>query len=107
MATTRDVVVLGAGAAGLAAGAALRQAGADVLVLEARSRIGGRVHTRYDPRAPGPIELGAEFVHGEAKELQPLFARGGLRVVDVAGQHWRATGDTLRCIDDFWARLPR
>ena len=107
MATKRDVVVLGAGAAGLAAGAALRQAGADVLVLEARQRIGGRVHTRFDPRAPVPIELGAEFVHGPAEELRPLFARGGLRVVDVAGQHWRADGDGLRCLDDFWARLHR
>jgi monoamine oxidase len=107
MSSRVDVVVIGAGAAGLAAAAALRESGAAVLVLEARSRIGGRVHTRRDRRAPVPIELGAEFVHGEADELRPLFARGGLRVAEVDGQRWRAKEGALEPLPDYWQRLHR
>src|SRR5690606_29961560 len=58
-----DVVVVGAGVAGLAAAQALLDAGLDVRVLEARGRVGGRVHTYRDPLSPVPIELGAEFIH--------------------------------------------
>ena len=57
------VVVVGAGAAGLAAARLLMDDGCHVTVLEARNRIGGRVHTAFD-LAPYPVELGAEFIHG-------------------------------------------
>jgi phytoene dehydrogenase-like protein len=43
-----QAIVIGAGAAGLRAAVALRKAGRQVLVLEARDRIGGRVHTVDD-----------------------------------------------------------
>jgi phytoene dehydrogenase-like protein len=42
---TVDVVIIGAGVAGLAAGRRLTEAGVRVTVLEARNRIGGRIHT--------------------------------------------------------------
>ena len=56
------VVVVGAGAAGLAAAQQLKQAGLPSLVLEARQRPGGRIWT---DRTYGPAELGAEFIHGD------------------------------------------
>jgi monoamine oxidase len=62
--TQRDVIVVGAGAAGLAAARLLKSAGLDVLVLEARGRLGGRIWTDTGARWGTPIELGAEFVHG-------------------------------------------
>jgi monoamine oxidase len=59
------VAVIGAGAAGVSAARDLVAAGAEVTVLDARDRVGGRAHTAYD-LAAHPVELGAEFIHGEA-----------------------------------------
>jgi monoamine oxidase len=59
-----DTLVIGAGAAGLAAARTLQTAKRSVLILEARDRLGGRVHTNYD-FAPHPIECGAEYIQGE------------------------------------------
>ncbi|HEX6689613.1 MAG TPA: NAD(P)/FAD-dependent oxidoreductase [Burkholderiales bacterium] len=77
-----DVIVVGAGAAGLAAADALARAGRSVLVLEARDRIGGRCWTRRMPGLPAPVELGAEFIHGAAESTLSLLARAGVPGVD-------------------------
>lgn len=60
-----DVLVLGAGAAGLGAARTLTDAGRNVLVVEARDRIGGRVWTEHGFGSI-PVECGAEFIHGDA-----------------------------------------
>ena len=59
-----DVVVIGAGAAGLSAGRSLHRRGLRTVVLEASERIGGRVFAERT-LAEWPLELGPEFVHGE------------------------------------------
>jgi monoamine oxidase len=80
-----DVLVVGAGAAGLAAAAALTAAGRRVVVLEARDRIGGRIAT--DRRfAPVPVELGAELLHGDSISTW--------RLVEAAGMATWPLGDT-------------
>ena len=56
------IVIIGAGAAGLAAGSLLTKHGFDVTVLEARNRIGGRMHTDYSFGIP--FDLGASWIHG-------------------------------------------
>ena len=61
-----DVAVLGAGMAGLTAARRLSRAGLDVVVVEARDRVGGRMHTLKDPTAHG-VEVGAQMVHGSAR----------------------------------------
>jgi monoamine oxidase len=81
-AAKHDVVVIGAGAAGLAAADALAHAGRSVVVLEARARIGGRCWTRRMPGLPVPVELGAEFIHGQAQSTLDLLARAGVPGVD-------------------------
>lgn len=78
-----DVVILGAGAAGLAAAAELAPSGRRVLVLEARDRIGGRVWTREVSGLPVPVELGAEFIHGRPAATFALMRKAGIGPVDA------------------------
>jgi choline dehydrogenase-like flavoprotein len=59
-----DVVVVGAGAAGLAAAAELRKDGRSVVVLEARDHIGGRVHTTELQEWGCHVDVGASWIHG-------------------------------------------
>lgn len=78
-----DVVIIGAGAAGLAAAAELARSGRSVLVLEARDRIGGRVWTRCEPALSVPIELGAEFIHGRPAATFSLLRKASVTAVDA------------------------
>lgn len=89
-----DAVVLGAGVAGLAAARALRDAGATVALLEARERLGGRVHTLHDASWQHPIELGAEFLHGKPRKLA-LPGLNRLEVASCDGAHWALDGRRL------------
>jgi monoamine oxidase len=81
-----DVLIIGAGAAGLAAARDLGVAGRKVIVLEARDRVGGRILTFKDPSEPIPIELGAEFVHGKSPELWRIAQRAHLELYEVSGR---------------------
>ena len=100
-----DVAIVGGGVAGLAAMRVLEERGIRTCVLEARSRIGGRIHTVRDPRVAHPIELGAEFVHGSAPELLAVARDAGLLLYAVEGERWRARGGRLTRLEDFWKRL--
>ena len=72
-----DVVVVGAGLAGLSAARALRAAGRDVIVLEARDRVGGR--TLNEPIADGKVvEIGAQWVGPTQDRVNGLIAELGL-----------------------------
>jgi monoamine oxidase len=77
--TTR-VCVIGAGFAGLAAAAALADGGLEPLVLEARERVGGRVHSRRLANG-AVVELGAEFVEDDHQTLVGTARRLGLAMV--------------------------
>jgi len=83
MAEDNDVIVIGAGMAGLTAARALAEAGRKVLVIEARDRIGGRIWTRHVGYEA--IELGAEFIHGRPPELWALIKEAGLQAYEREG----------------------
>lgn len=72
-----DVVVIGAGMAGLSAARELRKRGLFVKVVEGRRRIGGRIHSIRD-FCDEPVEGGAEFVHGTGAATWPDVKAAGL-----------------------------
>jgi len=96
-----DVVVLGAGAAGLAAALELARAGRSVLVLEGRERVGGRIWTREMPALGAPVELGAEFIHGEAGVTRALLARAGIGAVESVREQRTLERGRLRPVNAF------
>jgi len=78
------IIILGAGMAGLAAARLLAEAGREVLVLEARDRVGGRIFTERTA-AGALVEHGAEFIHGRPPELWSLIEEAGLETVERTG----------------------
>ena len=91
-----DVLVIGAGAAGLAAASALRRADFRPLVLEARDRVGGRVWTRRPPDAPWPVRgvLCLLMIAGRL-EILPL----AVLMAALVGAH-RAEAELERDVED-------
>lgn len=102
-----DVAIVGAGAAGLAAAGELRRKGLRVAVFEARDRPGGRILTCRDERVPVPVELGAEFLHGDTPETDRILREAGLAAGDVNGEQWEADHGRVRPAPDVWERIDR
>lgn len=107
LALAADVVVVGAGLAGLAAARALVDAGHRVMVLEARDRVGGRVHTHREPGIADAVELGAEYIHGAGSCMHGLARDAGAETLRVADVHLRATADARAVVPDFWDAIGR
>jgi monoamine oxidase len=95
-----DVIVLGAGIAGLTAARQLAMAGLRVRVLEARNRVGGRIFSRTIGKEV--LELGAEFVHGKPPILWNLIDEAGLETYELGGKDFCWENQLLQqCGDDF------
>jgi monoamine oxidase len=78
-----DVIVIGAGFAGLTAARELKRQGFNVLVLEARDRIGGRTFT--DDFEGQPTDLGGTWVHWAQPHLWAEVTRYGVELEELAG----------------------
>src|SRR2546423_2936069 len=98
----QEVLIIGAGAAGLAAARKLSQAKQRIVILEARDRTGGRIHTIQQPGHPLPIELGAEFVHGKPRETWEIIRAAHLAANEVTEHHWHFFDGLLRDASGFW-----
>ena len=73
-----DVLVIGAGAAGLACAAALQAAGRSVVVLEAGSSVGGRIRS-HRSESGATWELGAQVVHDRTNPVWSQIGPGALK----------------------------
>ena len=110
MTRTKSALIVGGGIAGLAAALELARNNFSVRLLEANDRFGGRIHTIH--AGPVPIELGAEFVHGQSRPLLQAIRRAKLKTQPVAEKNrlfkngrfaeiklWDSVGKTLNRID--------
>src|SRR5205814_689512 len=104
---TAEVLVIGAGAEGLAAAAELARSRRSVDVLEARDRIGGRCYTRHEPGLTIPVELGAEFIHGRAAPIFALLKKAGIAALDSSGRQWVESDGELRARDNLFSQIKR
>ena len=102
-----DVIVIGAGAAGLAAARSVARRTPRVLVLEARDRSGGRVLPHPIARIATPAELGAEFIHGPAERTKSLLREAGSAAIDMGGDSWIRENGELQCSDDNFSSSAR
>lgn len=102
-----DTLVIGAGAAGLAAAVDLAAGGQSVCVLEARNRIGGRIHTVHEPDLPIPVELGAEYIHGQSKAILSWLARSNTTVIDATRTRWGVERGRLRQSEGLFEEMKR
>ena len=99
-----DIAILGAGVAGLTAGRILAKSGLRVALVEARSRVGGRIFTTHV--TPGgappamPVELGAEFVHGLPPETWRLLREAQLETYESDGAALCSDGRRLQLHDE-------
>jgi monoamine oxidase len=75
-----DVAVLGAGLAGAVAAYQLQNAGCQVVLVEARSRVGGRVHTTFDWAEQQYAELGPEFIDSNHERVLGYAHQFGIPV---------------------------
>ena len=74
-----SVIVIGGGAAGLMTAYELSKHQVQVTLLEAKNRLGGRIHTLNDNLFSQPIETGAEFIHGNLPVTLDLLKEAGIK----------------------------
>jgi len=98
---TTDVIIIGAGAAGLMAAHILTKKEKKVTVLEARNRIGGRIHTINSDGFSKPVELGAEFVHGNLPVTLDLLQDAGIKYSRAGFEMWQHHNGTFEQNEEF------
>lgn len=90
-----DVIIIGAGAAGLMAANESGKAGKSVIIIEARNRIGGRIHTIQSEGFSGPVEAGAEFIHGDLPVTLSLLREANISFYEGTGAAWQVKDGRL------------
>lgn len=96
-----DIIIVGAGAAGLLAAKMLSDAKMKVCIIEARDRIGGRIHTVSKPGFSRPVEAGAEFIHGKLPLTMQLLKESVIPWHATDGTLWQVKDDQLKRREDF------
>lgn len=97
-----EVIIIGAGAAGLMAAKELSDAGLSVCVLEARDCIGGRIHTIRESNIGILAEGGAEFIHGNLEITLNLLKEAGIDKQEITGEFWNVINGQWTQENDFF-----
>lgn len=110
MHTGKDhIIIIGAGASGLMAAATLLEDNHAVTIVEARDRIGGRIHTGFG-KFSLPVEEGAEFMHGQQPLTKKLADEAGCELVLLSGNRFHLSDGILKkgdFFDEHWEDLTR
>lgn len=102
--STFDTIVIGAGMSGVTAARMIADAGRSVVVLEARDRVGGRMHT--DRSAGFPVDLGASWIHGiDDSPLWELVQALGIPTLEYTVGSFQAGGRPIENHDGTGARM--
>ena len=96
-----DILIIGAGASGLAAGYELSLVNKKVAVLEAKDRIGGRIHSIEDERFKQIVETGAEFIHGKLPVTFNLLNKAKIEYHSAEGKIWEVKNGEICRKKDF------
>ena len=84
----------------------MAEAGLNVLVLEARGRAGGRIQTLRPSDLRCAVELGAEFVHGEAPLTRQILDEAGVAVAPLEPSSWQARSGKIEPAE-AWESIER
>ena len=103
-----EIIIIGAGAAGLLAAYDLMEKHSSLAILEARERTGGRAHTAHIEGFSSPIETGAEFVHGKLPLTLSLLKKSGLVYHAIEGKQYAIEKNEKKKENEFdahWSEL--
>lgn len=76
-------------------------------MIEGRDRAGGRIDTRHIDGLPVPIEMGAEFIHGESETTFPIVDAAGLAAYELPDTHFWSARGKFSTIADFWRDMAK
>src|ERR1044072_5297200 len=96
-----EIIIVGAGISGLVLARELSAAGKKVLLLEARDRIGGRIHTTEKTEFPVAAETGAEFIHGKLPKTIRLLKQYNIKFSPAKGAAWHLQDHVFKKSADF------
>ncbi len=103
-----SIIIIGGGAAGLMTAYELSKHKHTVIILEAKNRLGGRIHTINDSSFSQPIEMGAEFIHGNLPLTLSLLNEAGIAYHTTAGNMFHLEKGKFKKQKEFnegWGKL--
>jgi monoamine oxidase len=96
-----NIIIIGAGAAGLIAAKELSTAGYKITILEAQEKAGGRMCTSTQNKFGMPVEPGAEFIHGNLKLTLQLLKEVNIKYTAINGKMVHFTNEKIKRHDDL------
>lgn len=96
-----DVLIIGAGASGLAAARKLCMSAKNVAVVEAQNRLGGRINSVKPEGFSVPIETGAEFIHGDLPVTLSIIKKANISFQLIEGKTYQVKNGKLHESEEF------